>query len=193
MASIPTGYLEATYVWQQTGIQREMVNVMGHEVPGAVTNPDVMALTLFDFWSLALKGQQSTSFIFQRVEVRVGNDGDPLLGSFTGSTVGTGGINALPVNTSVLVTKRTAVGGRRNRGRMFLPGFCDESNVGPNGLMTVAELNSIQAAIIEWYDDLVAAGWAPYILHADPLDAPTEITGLQANQLLATQRRRMRP
>lgn len=193
MSVIPTGYLEATYVWQQTGIQREMVNVMGHDVPVGITNPDVMATALFDIWNLALKAQQAATFIFQRVEVRVGNDGDPLLGEFTGSVFGAGSINALPVNTSVLVTKRTAVGGRKNRGRMFLPGFCDEASVGPSGLMSVPELNSISAACIQWYDDLIAAGYVPYILHDDPDDEPTQITGLQVQQLLATQRRRLRP
>lgn len=56
------------------------------------------------------------------------------MGSNLGATPGTGGTNALPANVSFVVTLRTGLSRQANRGRVYLPGFIEETNMAPGGI-----------------------------------------------------------
>ena len=69
--------------------------------------------------------------------------------------VGSGGSDALPAETSAVLTIRTAARGRQNRGRIFLPAM-GESVSDSNGHL----IASVQADIIGGVTTLVSAGEA---------------------------------
>lgn len=116
------------------------------------------------------------------------------------SLAGTMIAQVLPPNCALLVTKRTALLGRRYRGRMFFPGgYLPESEVSSAGIIDPAVLSGHAVTLDEWLQDLEDSLNPMYLLHQfDPDDPestpvlPTKVTQLQAAPLIATQRNRMR-
>jgi hypothetical protein len=105
---------------------------------------------------------------------------------------------SLPPNCAVLLQKRTGLGGRKNRGRLYMPHSVPEGAVNEAGIIDsvwVATHNT-QAAI--WMDRLTNGGGTStptpmVVLHSLPSDPlPTPVTQLIAQSTLATQRRRLR-
>ena len=123
---------------------------------------------------------------------------DVILIDGTHSDEGTQGAPAIPGNVSLLLTKSTGLAGRRNRGRMFIPGV-------PRARLDAANDSHWTSAVVDdgvdWLND-VAAGmnifqWTPVIHHRgtdEPPVAPsfTDIVAFGGQQLVATQRRRIR-
>lgn len=114
---------------------------------------------------------------------------DPLLGSNTNAM--------LPQNCAALVRKRTASAGRKNLGRMYLPGILREDLVSSSGKLTTTMQNNVQGAADGFLDAIEddAGGTQPnvsaVILHGDG-STPTTIIALEADGTIATQRRRLR-
>jgi hypothetical protein len=121
-----------------------------------------------------------------------------LIGDRPSDTAGTNPLgNLIPQNSAYLVRKNTALGGRRNRGRMYLPGV-PESLVSDAGVLTPVRVTEVTNALEAWRAALVAsvAIEEMVILHAtsllSPTPAPTPVTSLVCQPLIATQRRRLR-
>lgn len=124
-----------------------------------------------------------------------GQDGGDLRIDGTASPLaGTGAAGAVPVNTGLLVRKLTASGGRRNRGRMTIPGL-PEGNVGGTGGLTTAFHATAVTAMNDLMADLIATSEVAALLlfHDTSPFTPTTITALEPQTKAATQRRRMRP
>src|SRR5678815_6034022 len=91
------------------------------------------------------------------------------------------------------VYKRQGLGGRRHRGRLFMPPFNLEedqiSNAGQLGTTYMA------SQVTKWgdvWDAWVAALLLPVLLHTDTATTATAITAFVPQSLAASQRRRMR-
>jgi hypothetical protein len=116
---------------------------------------------------------------------------DPQAGGRVGSTL-------LTQNTAWLIKKTTAVGGRRNQGRWFVPGVPDVS-VNDVGAVNAAEVTNWNTALETYVNALSAGGVVDdlVILHGQgtggggPL-APTVIIEMRCDLRVATQRRRLR-
>jgi hypothetical protein len=84
-----------------------------------------------------------------------------------------------------------APGGRRARGRMFLPPFgLHEGNVSPNGMLEDDFVADTQAILALWFADIDMV-----LLHdsATPgAPEPYPLTNLVLDNRIATQRRRLR-
>jgi hypothetical protein len=96
-------------------------------------------------------------------------------------------------SAAILVTKETALGGRSNRGRIFLPGVAEvDTNAG--GLLGEGEQSDWQDAFDDFLAGLTGGAFITkmVLLHNDTEVAPTDVTALVVNQLLASQRRRLR-
>lgn len=100
-----------------------------------------------------------------------------------------------PINTAVLVQKRTTTAGRPGRGRSYWPGFLVDTGVDDSSHITSGPLAGYQSAA----DDLLAAFEAGtltgmVVLHlAGSSDVtPSLVTSYNVQSLVATQRRRLR-
>jgi len=95
--------------------------------------------------------------------------------------------------TSILLTKQTIIGGRKGRGRMFVPGL-PEADLLPGGIIPTATVDAWNADAQQFLDDMEAAGLFPRLLHGvyDPQPDPYNIYALTASNVAATQRRRQR-
>lgn len=104
----------------------------------------------------------------------------------------------MPQNCAVLVHKRTASAGRRNRGRFYLPGINEQAVDGTGRLIAGDLLTGLITQAGEFLGDYATGGVGNlYLLHSDPVGvegpgAPTQITALQVDPIIATQRRRLR-
>lgn len=102
-------------------------------------------------------------------------------------------IDTLPNNCALIVRKATALGGRKNRGRLFFPSPA-EVNVGSEGNANSTERVLYQTAVDNWQaDEATAAIFDPVLLHSDGITTPTTVVGWQVQTKIGTQRRRMRP
>ena len=98
---------------------------------------------------------------------------------------------------SLLIQKRTGIGGRQNRGRMYFPGIA-ESAIETGGIVESGYLTSAQTV----FDDLLAqllstshpnAFASPMVvLHQSSSAQPPEVLTLVVSNTIATQRRRQR-
>ena len=90
---------------------------------------------------------------------------------------------------AALVVKGSGLTGRKNRGRMFIPGVLPEDGVDEAGTVSTTLRNELQAVFSKLYITVCNAQMV--ILHEDE-STPTPVTQLLVSGLAATQRRRMR-
>lgn len=96
-------------------------------------------------------------------------------------------------NTTFLIRKITASGGRAGRGRMFLPGVAESAvTLGGNVVSPFASDNT--SAWNAFRIDMNLADLPIVLLHGDgsPISTPTEVTSFLCDSKVATQRRRLR-
>lgn len=94
-------------------------------------------------------------------------------------------------NSAALVRKSTGLGGRKHRGRMFLP-FLGESDMDTGGFVSSSFLSGLQGAVDDFYNQLVSDDIPMSLLHADSLTSPDAVAALTVEAQIATQRRRLR-
>jgi hypothetical protein len=113
--------------------------------------------------------------------------------------------SSLPPNCAALVRKHTDVGGRKNRGRIYLPWFVNEGSVDELGNIDSADVASFQSDADDWLSDLESGGDQEFVIANRVYDRPWDqpgrkltavnigehVTALIVESVLATQRRRM--
>ena len=178
-----------------------MIITCGHEIDVDL-NPNQQAQDLGTYAANAICGvaEMYPTWTFVGTDVYVGQDGgDPVIGSWRVNAVGTRTLAAQPPNNcAVLIQKRSALGGRKNRGRFYFPPMSlGESAVNENGVITGATLTGLQANFTEWFGYLNAGlsggpTYKPVILHTIAPFTPTPVTSFVVQAQIATRRKRMR-
>jgi hypothetical protein len=129
----------------------------------------------------------SLSYTLNRIQMRNDTDVREDLVSIGGAL--TGQMNS--PNVCALLQLTSGLVGRKNRGRIFLPGILADEDVLTDGSIDP----TARAAIQDNMDDLGAALAAvdvhPVILHSG-VGTPTSVSGLTVASYTATQRRRLR-
>lgn len=199
---IPPGFIDVSVKVQRTGDPDLYITTFGARI---LTPPFTQANTqsMAGLIQQSFDGVTGTGEILKGVTVRVGQDGDPLVMEGPLNTVGLSSGTRTPPNTAVIVSKLSALGGRRNRGRMFWPSI-SEGTVDDLGLITTATLNAYQTEFNNFLIGLRGGGGFAQntdemvILHSTnplspaPTPPPTIVTALRVEQLVGTQRRRLR-
>lgn len=133
--------------------------------------------------------------VLTSIRVSMGTDGGGdivFVGQYAEACSGVASALALPM--AILVHKTTARGGRRGRGRMYIPWFSNSSNVSETGVVTPSEVTACNT-IVETFRTSLAAGGNPMVLlHGEgrtPLGAPDVVTKLTCDGIVGTQRRRL--
>ena len=105
---------------------------------------------------------------------------------------GADGNPANPPNVAVLIRKNTATGGRRGRGRMYMPGVAQVAQL-EGGFLTTAFQAAAQAGANTLLSGMATDDTPMVVLH-DTLAGgiPAGVTSLTVQTILATQRRRIR-
>lgn len=154
-------------------------------------------------FSVAWDTLMSDSVQITGCALTVGQDGPDPVRAYVAATTDLRGNNddeKLPQNCALLIRKNTALGGRRNRGRCFLPGLLNELNVSAVGLIDSGAVGEYSTAANSWLSNLgqalTPAGACPMVLlHSEGESAvpePTVVTSLSVDNVISTQRRRLR-
>jgi hypothetical protein len=170
--------------------------------PPASQSPSDLAAELDQIWALRMMVAFSTQLTLAQTEIywqNVALPGAPAIGAHTSNVQGSnaGSNSLLPQNTALLAHKRTALGGRTGRGRMYLPAV-DQDWVSNTGVVLASIVTSFTAALESVRTDILASQNfdGMYLFHDAPLIGPaiqpTLITSLNLDGVCATQRRRLR-
>lgn len=189
MATIPVGYLQANYVFSGDTIDGEAHVTMGHALQ-VVAAPAAVAAQLEQIWQNEILVQQSAAITLERVDVKFGPNASGPSGSAPGGSAGGIAGNVTPANLSALITKHTLLGGRKGRGRTYLPGV-PEANTGANGDLLALYVTNLTTAFSDFLGAVAAVDLPVYLLHGDET-APTEVEAFVVEVRPATQRRRLR-
>lgn len=189
---VPDGYIDVFYGISVQGDSDLMGVTMGWAVGDIPTEEELLGH--YNRWVALVRPRLNTTLSFPLCRASAGT----LSGDYTLEVApdpvlaGTAGTAPLPNNCAVLVAKISTSGGRRNRGRMYIP--CPaETAVDGAGVLSTGERGAWQTAMNAWIEGEFTAGWgSPAILHQTPPYAPTTITNLVVRSKIATQRRRMR-
>jgi len=187
---IPAGFGEATFVFIGPALPTGAVCSLGFaDVTdnGPQQAADDIA-TQFTADVLPLLGDDVT---LQKVIAKLGpNDTGPAAEAVVNEPGSESASIATP-NVCYLIRKTTALGGREQRGRMFLPGVV-EGQVGSDGAVDGLTVSAFESAFESFLTGLLGAGYPAVLLHNDPGTGPTEITSMYCDSRAATQRRRLR-
>jgi hypothetical protein len=130
-----------------------------------------------------------------RVRVSLGGDGvEDVIGEVTANAPGLASQTSVPPNVSVLAKKNTARGGRRGRGRMYIPWAVATSSVDESGVILSATLTTLQSKASAWLTALNTNAVPMVLLHKPGISAlgpPNPVTALTLDNRVATQRRRI--
>lgn len=194
---IPATYAVARLIWSLASDSEEMISTLGLHNDADFSAEDLAEEVYNAYTSSFDPADLSNEYTFEGVSVTLGPvPGTGPTAEFRDPVPGTSSQTRPPSNLAVLVRKVTALGGRRNRGRMFLPaGFIAEGNVDARGFLDPALVSALQGdvdAFLTALDPSTLGAVTPVILHSEEPSAPTPVTALRVQSLAATQRRRMR-
>jgi len=202
MTIVPPGFADCSVEIRHSAMARSAFITFGVE-PDAVAADQVATKVLVALagtaGSLINNLDSSTNLI--AVTARIGQDGgEPLVYVAESGAVGGKGVTGVPPNCAVLVHKRTARGGRRGRGRLFIPFLIGTSDVAETGILQGSQRTTWQTMCNTILTALTTQGVPMVVLHSaseQGVGAPTtpglpnKVTSLVVDPLVSTQRRRL--
>jgi hypothetical protein len=177
------------------GAPHPMYVTYGVSPPGSTT-ATAMATALRGFMKTALWDISPRSNQWAMGKCTVNYASAPGIIQVGESAVITNGTSASsdspPVNAAVLVKKVTGIAGRSNRGRFYFPPWLlAETNVSPTGSIDASAVTTVQGWFTAWFNAMIAATYVPQLFHSSGASA-TNVTSFSVQQIMATQRLRMR-
>lgn len=191
----PPGFGDVSVKLTLTGFNRSAYITFGIDPTG--TDPDLVAQACYT--SLAGAGalfsQLDSNVMIAETRVRLGTDGgEDLLGTHVTTTTGGRSGASVPPNVSLLVHKRTARGGRRGRGRWYIPWLLLTTQVAEDGTLNAGVIGPLQTAMNTTLTALTTNNVPMCVLHEPGTTAegaPNVVTSLTVSNIVATQRRRL--
>lgn len=191
---IPVGFAQANFRFGGPAAPLGAEMTIGLDVALWGGGPTALATALVADWNTANIDAVMTNKIgMTQCEVKYGPNATGPSGFWNGSLNGTINAEAVAPNTSVLISKLTAFGGRSGKGRFYLPGF-SEGSVNSSGQVDAAGVLATTNAFEAWRGLVEARDVGFVLLHnpGAPLTIPTPVTAFACQTQVATQRRRNR-
>lgn len=201
MTYLYEGHGQLNFVYALDGDPEEMITTVAFDTgsggSGSAVDLDAAALEIESAWNatFGVAANLYTGWVYRGGRYEYRDQGGALgNGEVVRSTAGTAVGETPPVNTAMLVKKITGLGGRQNRGRMYIPPFSlSETNISKLGVIASGTVTGQQA-----YINTIMAAIDPDVtrlklLHTNPANTPEIITQLVVQSRVATQRRRLRP
>lgn len=205
--------------WQGQGTSQSICCTIGYHPrqpksgsgPGSNHDPQIAAQTINDAWVFAFPmASMSSSYKWEGVEtaywetpqVAGMSSVPPMVGDYPQSVQGGYGGGTVPPAVALLVYKITGVGGKANKGRMYLPGgYGISANIGDNGGINSAMYEDTQGYLDQFMENLNDTDVDIQLMlyhgvrtkdgvEVGPAGQPTPIIKLGLSSLVATQRLR---
>lgn len=186
---VPLGFYETTMHFTIPGQDGDVVTSLGWFGHDSTDPPDFGAVV---FILSQLQGNISADCEFSTCTFNLGSAAadNPVHEEAAGFVGLAAGAQHSPA-TSILVQKRTALGGRQFRGRNYYPG-AEKNSVGDDGIISGATVTGLQTNWDGMVADMATAGDTPQLFHQKLPTAPTDIVSFQVQAKIATQRTRLR-
>jgi hypothetical protein len=191
---IPPGY--ATFAvehWLQNYL-RPAVCVWGAKLDSPGLDPVEIANSWQSIYATRFAPGIDSNVTIRNTRVTIGQDGgDPIVGVATSTFAGTATRDSTAPALAVMLNLNTNLGGRRNRGRKFLPWAAADTSVSEQGAIQQSLVTEWNTRAAGFLTDQAANGRDVYILHGSgstPTPAPTEVTSITTNPVIRTQRNR---
>lgn len=188
--TIPTGFGEAAWHFTSTSGTPDFVTTCGVDLSDAGGDFAGAAEALWDYYAGSIMQETSNHVQITRCVLRVGNDGPTSAYESSHTPVGGGSAGAHgPLSMAIIARKVTNVGGRRGRGRMFMPGTAGEGTVDESGrvLEVHAALVNTKLNTLQSYMENGNANHQvvlpPVLLHSDG-STPTPIVDFAVGSLV---------
>jgi hypothetical protein len=191
---IPVGFAQVNIVFGGLAMPRGAqvtYGVLNTGLAGTPYTAPQLAEFVKETWRLRFLTQQSSSCVLKEARVKLGPNATGPDATVSVNHPGLQSAESDSPNVAVLIRKRTPFGGKKGKGRMFLPGV-HEGATNKGGVIDTAYLNLVQAEADQWLDAHDAGGASVQLLHSAIGLAPFVVTDLEVQQLMATQRRRLR-
>lgn len=196
---IPSDFGSAALVFESAQGTQPFITTLGINLSNAGDDYVGAANNVMGAYSTTFSTSWSSDLTLTKCVLSVGSDGDgaPTVDSDAPSVPGTGSGEYLPLSNSLLVNKRTAVLGRKGRGRFFLPGLLKDNMVDVSGRVGTTTLDAYNELLEEFMSKLLSSGGlgvdtSPVLLHSVQFPVPTPITSFVCAPLIGTIRRRIR-
>jgi len=198
---VPNGFAQITLPLQHVSGAHVGAIVFGVEYINGLTDGVALCDKMVTDYDSTLGVLTDAGVLIGPAIARVGvGSGEPV--SFVGTSQGQGNKTAemLPSNCALLVKKTTFTGGRRGRGRAYLPWVIEETWCDDVGNIFSTNQATLQGAVDDWKGELETGAGAldptpMYLLHNSegetPAGSPSEVVSLTVDSLIATQRRRL--
>jgi len=198
--AIPVGFFLAHLLYQPVAGTHVSTIGVGLDWVGAGPIPTpIEAAEIVDTAATGVSSIATGSFMgsdwkYLGASVTYQDEVGPLTGQFDHVITGAGTAGSLPPNCAILVSKQTGLGGRRNRGRVYLPPvYPAETIVDSLGIINPTSVGLLGDRFAAFDSALFSAEFQTVLFHDTAPFTPTPVTGWVVSNLLATQRRRMRP
>lgn len=192
---IPEDYGLATFKWSSAASGRIYNTTVGFAAPDlltAATGLGNVVTGLQGAGEIFNAAQMLLGYSFVGADATYVNELGPQMLSAAANVSGTKSGEPVPPNCAFLATKRTARGGRRGRGRFFLPPvWVPEHEINAAGVISSGQVTIVQLLLEGLIAEMSAQDIPAVLLHSDG-GTPDEITGVTVQSRLATQRRRLR-
>ena len=188
---VPPGHALLSFIFSGPGAgPGGCVTTMG--VSHVVTEaPLDFATEMYDAFRDTVLTHLSSAVQLDECRVRYGTAEGEIVISYYESVAGSVGGDSEPPNLCWPVVKYTELGGRANRGRMFIPGLYT-SAVEPTGAISSAALVTMNIELQDWIEAMETHDAFPVLFHFETEDAPTAIVSLLCSNLAYSRGTRLR-
>ncbi len=197
---IPDGFGQVIHSLTLSGDPEPMAVTFGVESAGAdAANASTIAQGLHNAFFDAFDALLPTVYSLLQTEVRfnVGGSADLVVGIHVEPKTFLNSTPPVPQNSAYILQKRTNLSGRRNRGRLYLPGV-GEVLVDAAGKMSATAITGVNGDAAGWLNAIkttVTGITNMVVLHSTGISGappPTIVQQLLLDPILGTQRRRLR-
>lgn len=195
MPSIPPGYAQVTWQALNTFSGQVFMTSIGVAIeawdPASIDDVEALFWNSDSFGGLVWEGWVSQGCL---VKVGTSDPSEPLTYQAPPGATGEGTASPSSPQVSVLYKKLTNRGGRRGRGRMYIPGPQEAwvngaGQLEPDGITAYTDAGDTFFGNVTAVDGFVD----PVLLHTTVADGdPNVLTSFTLETLVATQRRRLR-
>jgi hypothetical protein len=190
---IPPGFAQVNLVFTGAGVPRGAQVAYGVILTSQVVTytPNSLATFAGNAWQDSVLTLQNNQVRLTQVRTKFGPNATGGDGSATFDVAGGQAAGSDAPQVAVLVRKKTPFGGRKGRGRMFVPGVT-ETGTSAGGLLVDTDFNGFQTQFDAWLLDHDQGGVPVHLLHTEVGLAPYVVEDMEVQRLVATQRRRLR-
>ena len=196
---IGPGFGLAAWVMSSSEGTEPFVTTMGVDLSGYGGDYQEAANNAMEAYANSVMPETDSDLTLERCTLTVGADGP--LGSIDSNHAAFDGQRSavgLPWSLSLIARKGTAVLGREGRGRMFIPGVINHSEVGQGGNVSSSRATALATMLNTFLDYLqngdgvlMSAPVPPVLLHTSAT-VPTPVTSLTPAPLVGWVRKRIR-